>query len=379
MKNEFLDIDELYKDLAVKLLSDKATGDEHKLLKDWIDKEPRNKAYFNQIRAAWRISPSVGSNCFNAVIAWNKASLSINKDFKRKTLWKRYSIAAIWLLSFFCGGSLTYMFYRNAVKAGTLLQSSINEVTAPKGSKSELLLPDGTHVWLNAGSKLRYPQSYNTKSREVYLEGEAYFNVKTNPEKPFIVKTSDLNVKAYGTIFNVKAYPEEKTITATLVEGKIKIIGTGPDMSRFEVPLAPKQKFTFTKKPVSSKLQRKTDPVDLQEKTDSADAKPDPIIIEDIAETKLYTSWKDKSWYIEREELDKLIVMLERRYNVVFICNLQELKGYKISGTIRNETLEQVLDFLKLTVPLKYIIDEGIVTINIDTERSGNYLKIMHK
>ena len=104
-----------------------------------------------------------------------------------------------------------------------------------QGSKSQITLPDGSKAWINAGSKLSYRGDFNQSDRIVNLEGEGYFNVTSNKAKPFIVQTAHLKVKAFGTVFNVKAYPEEKTVETTLVEGIVEI--EAGDMTKSEETL----------------------------------------------------------------------------------------------------------------------------------------------
>lgn len=380
-------IDDFYKDLIVKVLSDKASLEEAQLLMGWIEQDADNKIYFNQMKSAWQVSSSIKPlTRFDAENAWQKAKAIIEKENTVK-LNSRFDfafvvrIAAMLIFAFMLGGLGTYFGFKKTINLGSIVQNSVNEICAPLGSKTKLVLPDGTKVWLNAGSKLRYSQTYNTNQREVYLEGEAFFKVKTNPEKPFIVKTSEMSVKAFGTSFNVKAYPDEATITTTLVEGVVKIEGIDKNSKKFDVSLKPNQKLIYLKKSFSENVAIKKEepkkqyvPTFIEDKLKTANI---PIGIDSHVETKLYTSWKDDKWIIEREELDQLSVMLERRYNVTFLFNSDGLKKYRISGIIRKETLEQVLDLLKLTVPLTYKIKEGIVTIDLDKDRSENYLKIM--
>ena len=209
------------------------------------------------------------------------------------------------------------------------------------------------------------------------LEGEAYFDVETNPEKPFVVQTSEMNVTAYGTKFNVKAYPNEPTITATLVEGNIKIKGNNNISREFEVALKPNQTLTYVKEKYAdikteagNKENKTTQPPQIQQKKS--------VVVDKDIKTDLYTSWKDDKWIIESEKLDELVVKLERRFDVKFIYKSESLKKYTISGSIRKETLEQVLDILKLTAPLKYTIKDGIVTLEMDNKRTENYSKVMN-
>lgn len=387
MDKQYSDIDDFYRDIIVKVLSDKASLEEAELLKNWIEEDANHRIYYNQMKSAWQLSSSLHPfTRFNAETAWQKAKAIIAEENEASTA-TRFNfafivrLAAILIFAFILGGAATYIGFQKAIKSGQTAQNSVNKICAPLGSKSELVLPDGSKVWLNAGSKLTYSQNFNAVNREVNLEGEAFFKVKTNPEKPFIVKTSEMSVRALGTSFNVKAYPDEATITTTLVEGVVKIEGTDKTLKKFNVSLKPNQKLVYLKKSFTENVdinkaepRKQPMPTFIEDKLKTATI---PIGIDSHVETTLYTSWKDDKWIVEREELDQLSVKLERRYNVTFLFKSDGLKKYRITGIIRKETLEQVLDLLKLTVPLTYKIKDGVVTIDLDKDRSENYLKIM--
>lgn len=252
-------------------------------------------------------------------------------------------------------------------------------VNVPNGTRSEITLTDGTRVWLNAGSILEYAPDYNLNSREVKLCGEAFFQVVTNKNKPFIVKTSGISITAFGTSFNVKAYPDDRTITATLVEGKIKVEGTKPDKKKFAYILAPNQNVVIEKDPLP--VQREEKPGN--EKDDAANQqKLIPPVYKSIRLNEQinplpYISWKDKRWVIEKESLNDLIVSLERRYNVKISFDAQELRNFTFTGIIQNETFEQVLKILQLTAPIKYDLAPGEARIYADQERLTHFRTLM--
>ena len=128
--------------------------------------------------------------------------------------------------------------------AATIQKKS--EVVAGKGIRSKLVLPDGTQVWLNSDSRLLYDEAFDGKQREVTLQGEAYFDVTKNPDRPFIVHTSAIDIRVLGTAFNVKSYPAEKTIETTLIHGLVEVINKNrPDASK--IILRPKEKLVFNK------------------------------------------------------------------------------------------------------------------------------------
>lgn len=380
MGKSFLQTEEFYKDLVIRFLSDRITPEEKRKLEDWLGQSSDNHEYYKNMKETWEITTLLqDSSRFNSELAWQKTASKIktgekNNDNKKMNVFFVLRIAAVFLLAFFLGGIASYYFIADSTRE---LAGNINEVETPLGSRSKVFLPDGTSVWLNAGSKISYSQNYNATDRQVKLQGEAYFDVETNPGKPFVVQTSEMNVTAYGTQFNVKAYPNEPTITATLVEGNIKIKGNDNISKEFEVVLKPNQTLTYvkekyadTKTETGNKENKTTQPSKIQQKKS--------IVVDKDVKTDLYTSWKDDKWIIEGEKLDELVVKLERRFDVKFIYKSESLKKYTISGIIRKETLEQVLDILKLTAPLKYTIKEGIVTLEMDDKRIENYSKVMN-
>jgi ferric-dicitrate binding protein FerR (iron transport regulator) len=250
------------------------------------------------------------------------------------------------------------------------------EVKAPLGAKSEVTLPDGSLVWLNAGSKIKYNAGFNITNRNLQLDGEAYFTVAKNKEIPFIVKTSDIDIKAVGTSFNVKAYSDEGTIETTLVEGKIAIIRNGiTKKSTGEFYLEPNQKATFVKEKTTfevtdvrkfieelpPQIKVETGKVYIIPKVD-----PDPNI-----------AWKDNRLIFRGEEMESLVVKLERKYNVKINITCDYVKKFRFSGTLDDETLQQVLDVIKLSAPIDYSVEGKSVTIKENTESRKRFKRFL--
>jgi len=386
MESLFNDINDYHKNLIIKVLSNNASEEEIGILNQWIAQSEYHRLYYHQIKNLWQVSSVIQkTDHYNTETAWKKAQFLIKPDNDLSDKGNHFNyrlfirIAAAIIFAFLFGGAAVYFGMRNTIGVAAITDNYVNEITAPMGSKSEVLLPDGTLVWLNAGSKLRFSQAYNIKDRNVELEGEGFFEVKTNPHKPFIVNTSEIKVKAYGTTFNVKAYPEEGTITTTLVEGAVKIESSGKSSQKINLTLKPNQNLTYEKASTKEKSKHYVPPkVESNKSTIHRDEiSVPPVSVTSDVKIDLYTSWKDERWIIERMSLDELTVMLERRFAVKFIYKSDNLKSYKISGIIRKETLEQVLDFLKLTTPLKYNITEGIVTLDYDASRSDTYLHLL--
>ena len=152
--------------------------------------------------------------------------------------------AAIIFLAFSISGLL---FYRAGKSEVAYSEETVSELTVPLGSHAQFSMSDGTTVTLNAGSRLKYNNRFGIKERVVHLEGEGYFKVSKDSEKPFIVETSCLTIRALGTEFNVKAYPVDNKIEATLVEGSIEVEHVSENYKTEAVILKPSQKLTFFK------------------------------------------------------------------------------------------------------------------------------------
>ncbi len=240
------------------------------------------------------------------------------------------------------------------------------KIEAPMGSKSIIELPDGSNISLNAGSSLIYRESYNVENRELILEGEAFFEV-ADMDIPFVVNAQGIKLIALGTSFNVKAYIDDEYIEATLVSGSLmieKAFEEGPSFE--EIILEPNQKATFFREEERVAVTTQVDSV-LTDDPIVASHLSRPIVGVEVAKKQDITaeiSWKDGVIVVEGEPLHQLVRRLERRYNVEFVFLDDELKSYRYSGRLRELTLEQVLQAMKLTSPIDYTIDDQVVTIS---------------
>ncbi len=174
-----------------------------------------------------------------------RTEAGIPEGFKRKSLiGELLKYAAIIVITALVSGLSFYYFGRSQViNRG----QNMNELIVPLGSSARFCLSDGTTAILNAGSRLKYDNSFGISERVVSLEGEGFFNVAKVSDKPFTVKTSHINVIAMGTAFNVKAYSNDKTIETTLVEGSLKVEGIASKGTAEVTVLKPNQKLTFFK------------------------------------------------------------------------------------------------------------------------------------
>ena len=369
--------------LIGKKLSNELDQAEQQQLNEWLEKSEENKKLYDNI-----------SND-NEIIYLYKDLKNLNKDKARELTWMkikeiekmneetekriyndlskkfRRSIiryAAVIILIISIGwGSFTYF---NISSKNNVL--SLVQISAPKGSRTNVLLADGTSVWLNAGSILKYANDYNKKNRVVFLEGEAFFDVKKNPHKPFFVKTPFLNMRVVGTTFNVKSYPEEGITQTTLVTGTV-VLERESDKETGSAPviLKPNQRATF----INSQNKMIVNDVIAEKSTIVTHATPlnivkeninhkDEIIIADKINVEKDISWKDGYLVIEHESLENLVITFARRYDVTFVFQSEDVKKYKYTGKINDLTLDQVLNAIKISSPIDYHIEGKIVKIS---------------
>ena len=358
-------------DKIISVLTGQASQEELQEVRQWLSESDGNRKLYDDYAVIWETSRAVSrDDDYRPDLAWT----SLRKRMKPERhssqqdipIRKVMMVAAMVAVVFLAGMAVNQF---TGKTTNDQIQLMYTEYSSPYGSKSKIRLPDGSVVWLNAGSTLRYSTDFNVHNREVYLEGEGYFDVKTNPDKPFTVHTSHLDIQAFGTAFNIKAYPEDATIVTTLEHGELKVNGRN-DKSLY-MTLKPMQNVVYYKNGQTAVKQAITT---NSTKTSSVKEKNVPVAtVSDDVNISLYTSWKDSEWLIESQTFGELAGSLERRFNIRMVFGSNELKNYRFSGTIRNETIEQVLNALTITAPVKYTIDQGIVRLQIDPKRKSKY------
>ncbi|HUX57325.1 MAG TPA: FecR domain-containing protein [Bacteroidales bacterium] len=205
---------------------------------------------------------------------------------------------------------------------------SYSEIYAPYGTRTNFYLPDGSTGRLNGGSSLRFPTQFRGKVRDVKLTGEAYFDVISNPRKPFVVSTENIDVKVYGTTFNVMSYADEQTTEVTLESGKVEVFKKTNNIIKSIGILKPNESCIYNSLSDSGK-----------------------ILAVNSAE-KL--SWIDGKLTFKYEPFDEVIRKINRWYNVNIMINDELLLSYIYYGTFQDETLDEVLRLLQLTAPIGY-------------------------
>jgi ferric-dicitrate binding protein FerR (iron transport regulator) len=233
-----------------------------------------------------------------------------------------------------------------------ITNSQVNKITTHLGSKSKVQLPDGTTVQLNAGSQLTYNKDFGKNLREVTLVGEGYFDVVKNKEIPFIIHTSNINIKVLGTVFNVKAYPEDNKTETSLIHGSIEV--TIKNRPNDKIILSPSEKLVVE----NSSLQSMKDRIAETRKNLPIEILP-MVSVNKLEYAQADSSiaeiqWVENKLVFRDRSFVELVSDMERWYNVTISISDQELEGIRLTGIFENETIEQALDALKISTAFVY-------------------------
>jgi transmembrane sensor len=250
------------------------------------------------------------------------------------------------MLIFFTAATFFY-YKKNDNAPQPALTGKIAE--AHYGSTSKLVLADGTQVWLNAGSRLIYPDVFASAKREVTLEGEAFFEVTKNAHVPFLVHAGKITVKVLGTRFNVKAYTEDADIETTLISGKVQVtMNNDPEK---EIILSPHEKLTVINSPKysSDKPAEAAVSNELRYQVQELPAAASNVFTE--------TAWLENKLVLSNEDFENVAHLLERKYNVHINFSNNKLKQERLTGVFEKETIQQVLEVLKMTTRFNYRIE----------------------
>ncbi|RKE00229.1 FecR family protein [Marinifilum flexuosum] len=212
----------------------------------------------------------------------------------------------------------------------TKSQLTYNTIIIPKGGEYKLTLMDGTRIWLNSNSKLRFPSEFGSGIRKVELKGEAFFEVAKDSVHPFVVNANKAQVKVLGTSFNVNAYLDLNEIVTTLVEGKVEVSDT---LFGNKVKLLPNEQYRF------NKSNGKT--------------------LKQVVDTEIYTAWKDGRFVFENESLEDIMIRLSRWYNVEVSFLNESVKELRFSGDLtRYDNIDQILELIEVTQKVKFTIKD---------------------
>ena len=278
----------------------------------------------NAIRVAKAIENDIREyKSFDVQAAYQKNRKRLDVE-RRKHSFTFYilRIAAILLLPLTVStGVLSYLYIRQSNQIETV---SYLEASSAPGIVTQVLLPDSSRVWLNAGSTLRYPARFTEKERNVRLSGEGYFEVQSDKEHPFYVSLDNgIKVKAHGTKFNINAYEEYKIMETTLENGLVDILAGSNT-----IPLKPNEQVCYEK----DNKRFTVSSVNIDEKT----------------------AWRDGKLIFRNATLEEVLKKLSRKYNIDINLHRESQKDYKFRATFSSENIIQILDYLRMAAPITW-------------------------
>jgi transmembrane sensor len=240
---------------------------------------------------------------------------------------------------------------RNSSNNNPLTQTLVAE----NGSRTRTILPDGSTVWLNAGSHISFNDDFTGKTREVTLDGEAYFDVVKQPARPFIVHVSGYDIRVLGTAFNVKSYAEDKTIETTLIRGLVQVTKQGIKEQK-PIILQPNEKLTVEKLAADNA----TKLPDINTRTANQDNTGFKITLLNTPlheEERIETAWIYNRLQFHGDSFTELAEKLERWYNVRIIFDDEHVQQLNFTGSFEQETVEQAFAALKTAQAFNYEIE----------------------
>lgn len=317
--------------LIAGILSGEASHEETRKFEEWQGKSEANEEYFKSLKEIWKRTETLsGYDLIDLDSARNRirATLGIKPKSQSRVLYKFARAAAV-LLLFIGLGWLSHYVYNKSTVADIVFV----EVTTSYGEKQELILSDGSRVRINTGSILKYPSEFTGQKREVYLEGEAFFEIAYNSNAPFIVNTSDLSVKVIGTKFNVSSYPDDKMIETVLLEGCVQL-----DDNDNKYILKPNEKAHYSVE--------------------------DRSMIINSVDALNYVSWTEGRLTFNDESFESISRKLERWYDIDIIISDQSIRKNRYSFTVdEDKTIEHVLSLLDIATPIDYSKEGRTITI----------------
>lgn len=312
-------------DLIVGYLNNELSEDDKKHLEKWITLDESHKKIYYDMTEIWLASKALKTDKLRSDTAYYRTLIKIKKAGNKKNQSVKWIKAGIAVISGFI--IMSAGFYWGTSSKDNQLISSIQTFEAPMGARSKTVLPDGSVVWLNAGSKLSYSSGFSTISREVNLIGQAYFEVYKNPKLPFKVVTDDIDVKVLGTKFDVKAYRDEKEVTVTLSEGSVEFINKA-----------------FTESPL---VMEPLDQVVYDKDTKLTSRKRAP--------KSLAGHWIKGAHFFYELTLEQITRQLEKSFDVRFVYKNEEKKYLTFYADFNEDhTLDEILELISITKRIRY-------------------------
>lgn len=318
-------------ELLAQYLSGKCTTEDKQRIEYWLSIDPAHHTYLDQLKSEWQYitDEPIRLNSERRNKIWNHIYENLIPKpkvfvFTPQRLW--YSAVAVAIAAVFIGGLLTFFIQKSHINEQ--LHNRLTVVKTNLGQKSEVVLPDGSIVWLNAGSTISYSNTFDQYERKVTLEGEAFFDVQRNEDIPFIVQTANLDVVVKGTAFDVLAYPGDSHTEVSLLRGKVDVHNKKGELVR---KLLPNDLIRYDKVKDTYTLIQNNNAIQ-------------------------YSAWKNEELIFDNESLDQVVKKLERWYGVEIDWEYPK-SGKRYTFKVKTESLREMLQLINVITPIDYSIE----------------------
>jgi len=313
-------------------LKEEASQEQMRQIQDWLDLSPEHSEIFTEIINVWSVTknktefyqPDLSLN-------WHKLMKKINYQPKQRAIqniYLRWSVAAaVLVLVFLTGIGFGDGFLKLSGKV------SYTKIIAPEGNKTQIVLPDSTHVWLNSGSELQYSSLYTAKNRQVSMKGECFFDVVKDASHPFVVRGSKFQVKVFGTRFNVREDESNQSADVTLVSGKVQVL----DLDNQPISeLNPGQQLVYNQ---------------------------GEFHLQKAKNMEALTAWLNNMLIFDNQPFEEVIHYLEKWYGVQIQLDHTLYYSHNYTFKVKTESLREVLALISVITPIEYQIEGEKVTI----------------
>lgn len=313
-------------------LKNEANDDQLLQIEEWLILTPENQVILSEIISTWSLTRHKTQFYEpDQSINWEKLMKRIGHSQGRKIQlnfnYRWIAAASIIVLVFLAGLGLGDGFFKRSENV------QIVRVIVPEGSKTQIVLPDSTHVWLNSGSELQYPNDFTAQNRQVTMKGECFFDVTKDAEHPFMVSGSKLRVKVYGTQFNINEDRLTKGIDVTLISGKVEVYNQNNQLLS---KLIPGEQLVYING--LSRVQKTQNPEAL-------------------------TSWINNMLIFNNQPFEEVIHYLEKWYGVTITLDRTVNYNYNYTFKVKTESLREVLGLISFITPIEYRIEGEKVAI----------------
>ncbi|HYQ56366.1 MAG TPA: FecR domain-containing protein [Draconibacterium sp.] len=321
--------------IIIKHLKNQSNKEETRILESWLKEDKHNLKIFNDLVDVYIINNNI-QNPFipDKEKAWQQieSRISANPLFSFKLFLNKYKYVAS-IIVFLMIGS-TILIRKNNQNNLHQFRNQYTEIISPLGQKTKVLLPDSSYVWLNSGSSLKYKSDFNLTEREVTLEGEAYFQVKKNLSKKFRVKSGILNIDVYGTAFNIKNHSNDQFQEITVSEGRVGVSDHKSEIRQLTIG-------------DQARLNKETKEIVF--------TKSNPEVV---------SAWKNNELIFDNTPMREVVKFLERWYGVSIKVDEEMFNKHRFSFKIKTESFYEMLEKMKLIIPLEYTIDGSEVSLH---------------